>query len=219
MSLGWLRSKQERADALVLVALVLLAMLPLFAGRYLPFFDYPAHLSIPAALRFRSDPATDVARLWQLDLRLVPNAFHYAFTWAGSFVVSLESASRLFVALFCVAALPAAGAFALRELGRDFRLAILIVPVCWNQCLWFGFIGFCAALPMSLVVVALLDRQLRRPSLRLGLGLAGLVALLAFTPLLSGPLVMAPWFLTGLRGVQPCADGCGFGGNAVAACK
>lgn len=175
------RSTQERVDAGVLLGLVLLAMVPLFVGRYLPFFDYPAHLSIPAVLRYRTDPATDVARLWQLDLRLVPNAFHYAFTWAGSFVMPLEAASRLFVALFCVAALPAAGAFVLRELGRDFRLAILFVPVCWNQCLWFGFIGFCAALPLSLVVLALVDRELRRPSLRLSLGLAALVALLAFT--------------------------------------
>ncbi len=181
MGSGWLRNERDRADAAVLLGLVLLAMLPLFVGRYLPFFDYPAHLSVPAALRYRADPATDVARLWQLDLRLVPNAFHYAFTWAGSFVVSLETASRLFVAVFCVAALPAAGAFALRELGRDFRLAILIVPVCWNQCLWFGFIGFCAALPMSLVVLTLLDRQLRRPTWQLGLALSGLVALLAFT--------------------------------------
>lgn len=216
----------------MLLGLVVLAMVPLFVGRYLPFFDYPAHLSIPAVLRYRTDPATDVARLWQLDLRLVPNAFHYAFTWAGSFVMSLESASRLFVALFCVAGLPAAGAFVLRELGRDFRLAILIVPVAWNQCLWFGFIGFCAALPMSLVALALLDRQLRKPSLRLSFGLAALVALLAFThffvlvvtlglalvvllnrardvgilrsfraaiPLLSGPALVAPWFLAGLR--------------------
>jgi len=231
------RSSRERADAALLVGLVGLSLLPLFVGRYLPFFDYPAHLSIPAALRHRADPATDVARLWQLDLRLVPNAFHYAFTWAGSFVVSLESASRAFVALFCVAALPAAGAFVLRELGRDFRLAILLVPVCYNQCLWFGFIGFCAALPMSLVALALLDRALRKPSLRLSIGLSGLVGLLAFThffvlavtlglalvvllnrwrevslrrvvwaalPLSSGPLLMAPWFLTGLRaGPQP----------------
>lgn len=173
----------ERAarDARLLVGLVVLAVLPLLVGRYLPFFDYPAHLSVPAALRYRADPATDVERLWQLDLRLVPNAFHYAFTWAASYVVSIENASRLFVTLFCVAALPAAGAFALRELGRDFRLAVLIVPVCWNQCLWYGFIGFCAALPMSLLVLVLLDRQLRAPSRRLPFGLAALVALLAFT--------------------------------------
>jgi hypothetical protein len=227
------RSSRERADLALLVGLVGLALVPLFVGRYLPFFDYPAHLSIPAALRHRADPATEVARLWQLDLRLVPNAFHYAFTWAASFVMPLESASRGFVALFCVAALPAAGAFVLRELERDVRLAMLLVPVCYNQCLWFGFIGFCAALPMSLVALALLDRALRKPSPRLSVGLSTLVALLAFThffvlavtlglalvvllnrsrevglrrvlwaalPLSSGPLLMAPWFLEGLRG-------------------
>src|SRR5262245_57310804 len=107
MVLGRFGDRRDVRDASVLLGLVLLAMLPLVAGRYLPLFDYPAHLTIPAVLRHRADPATDVARLWQLDLRLVPNAFHYAFTWALSFVMSIENASRLFVALFCVAALPA----------------------------------------------------------------------------------------------------------------
>ena len=74
------QARREVVEAGVLVGLVVLAMVPLFAGRYLPLFDYPAHLSIPAALRHRADPATDVARLWQLELRLVPNALHYAFT-------------------------------------------------------------------------------------------------------------------------------------------
>lgn len=220
-------------DCAILVALVLLAMAPLFCGRYLPFFDYPAHLSVPAALRHRGDPATGVAQLWQLDLRLVPNAFHYAFTWAGASVMSIETASRWFIALFCVAALPASAVLALRELGRDPRLAILLVAPCWNECLWFGFIGFCAALPMSLAALVLLDRGLRAPSVRGQVWLAALVALLGFThffvlavtlglasvvllnrlrdvglmralraalPLLSGPALMTPWFLSSLGG-------------------
>jgi hypothetical protein len=205
-----LRGRPEVLDAGVLIALVVLAMLPLFVGRYLPFFDYPAHLGVAAALRQRADPATDIARLWQLDLRLVPNAFHYAFTWAVSYVISTENASRLFVALFCVAALPAAAVLALRELGRDYRLAILCVPICWNQCLWYGFIGFCAALPMSLITLVLLDRELRSPSLRRSVGLAALVALLAFTHffVLAVTLALAlPVLLNRLReaGVQRVA--------------
>jgi hypothetical protein len=91
MILGRLRDKLRARDASILLALTLVAMLPLFVGRYLPFFDYPAHLSIPAVLRHRLDPATDVASLWQLDLRLVPNSFHYAFTWALSFVCRLRT--------------------------------------------------------------------------------------------------------------------------------
>src|SRR5262249_2066434 len=153
------RVPRIRVDVASFVALVALSVLPLFAGRYLPFFDYPAHLAVPAALRHRSDPASQIATLWQLDLRFVPNCLHYAFTYVLSFVMPLEAASRLFVAVFCVAALPAAAAFVLRAFGRDWRLAVLAVPLAWNRCLWYGFIGFCAALPLSLLIIGLLEKN------------------------------------------------------------
>jgi hypothetical protein len=234
---------RSRVDVAVFAGLIALAVAPLFAGRYLPFFDYPAHLAVPAALRHRADPATRIAALWELDLRLVPNALHYALTYLGSFLMPLQEASRLFVALFCVAALPLAAVFALVTFGRDWRLAVLVVPLCWNRALWYGFIGFCAAVPMSLVVVALIERDLRRPSARREIGLAALTALLAFThffvmvmtlllagtlalartagtrrgqqlrallPLLAGPAVMAPWFLSSLHhGPQPVGGATG----------
>ena len=173
----------RRPDVAIFVGLCLLAVAPLFAGRYLPFFDYPAHLSVAAALRLRSDPASAVAELWSFQLRPAPNALHYLLTYVGSFVVSLETASRLFVAVFCIGALPPAVAYLLRAFGRDWRLAVLAVPIAWNRCLWYGFIDFCAAIPMSLVVLGLLARQLVEPtwSRRRAVALAGLSALLPFT--------------------------------------
>jgi len=170
-----------RPDVAVFVGLCVLAVAPLYAGRYLPFFDYPAHLSVAAALRLRSDPASAVAELWSFHLRPAPNALHYLLTYLGSFVVSLEAASRLFVALFCVGALPPAVAYVLSAFGRDWRLAVLAVPLAWNRCLWYGFIDFCAAIPMSLVALGLLARQLVEPSRRRAALLAGLAALLPFT--------------------------------------
>jgi hypothetical protein len=167
-----------RIEISIVVLLAVLAAVPIFAGRYLPFFDYPAHLAIPAALRHRAEPATRVAELWMLDLRLVPNAAHYALTYLGSFLMSIETASRLFIALFCIAALPPAVAFLLRTFGRDWRLCTLAVPLCWSRCLWYGFIGYCAALPLALVILALLQRDLRRPALRREVVVAVLVALL-----------------------------------------
>src|SRR5262245_24040910 len=125
-----------QSDVALFVGLVVLSVVPLFAGRYLPFFDYPAHLSVPAALRQRADAASGVATAWDIDLRIVPNCLHYAFTYLLSFLMPLEAASRLFVALFCVAALPVAAAFVLRVFGRDWRLAVLIVPLAWNRGLW-----------------------------------------------------------------------------------
>lgn len=171
----------RRPDVAVFVGLCALAVAPLYAGRYLPFFDYPAHLSVAAALRLRADPASAVAELWSLQVRLAPNALHYLLTYLGSFVVSLEAASRLFVAVFCVGALPPAVAYLLRAFGRDWRLAVLAVPLAWNRCLWYGFIDFCAALPMSLVALGLLARQLVEPARRRTLALAALSAVLPFT--------------------------------------
>jgi hypothetical protein len=168
---------------------------PLYAGRYLPFFDYPAHLAVPAALRLRPHPETQIAALWSLDLGVVPNCLHYAFTYLVSFVMPLEAASRLFVALFCVAALPPAVAFLLRAFGRDPRLALLAIPLAWNRCLWYGFIGFCAALPLSCLALALLMRDLERPSARRETGLALLFALLP----------LAHFFATAVTGVIAAA--------------
>jgi hypothetical protein len=167
-------------NAALFAALVALSVVPLFAGRYLPFFDYPAHLTIPAALRQRADPATQISALWERDWRIVPNCAHYAFTYLLSFLMPLEAASRLFVALFSVAALPVAAAFTLRAFGRDWRLAVLAVPLAWNRCLWYGFVGFCAALPLSLIIIGLLATDLARPSRRRAIGIGLLAALLPF---------------------------------------
>ena len=169
-----------RAEVALFAALVVLSVVPLFAGRYLPFFDYPAHLTVPASLRHRSDPASPIAAFWQIDFRIVPNCLHYAFTYLLSFLMPLETASRLFVALFCVAALPVAATFVLRAFGRDWRLAVVVVPLAWNRCLWYGFIGFCAALPLSLILIGLLAKDLAAPSRRREIGIALLAALLPF---------------------------------------
>jgi hypothetical protein len=193
------RRHPARIELSIFVGLIVLAAAPIFAGRYLPFFDYPAHLQVPAALHHWADPATRISELWTLDLRLVPNSLHYALTYLGAFVMPIETASRLFVALFCIAALPPAVAFLLRTFGRDWRLAALAVPLCWSRCLWYGFIGYCAALPLSLVILALLQRDVRQPALRRELLLAALVALLPFvhffvmvvTLTLAGALVVA----------------------------
>ncbi|HEY4184208.1 MAG TPA: hypothetical protein VGP07_04030 [Polyangia bacterium] len=183
--------RAQRLELALFATLILASVAPLFAGRYLPFFDYPAHLSVPAALRFRAAPATHVAELWDLKLRLVPNSLHYGFVYVCSFVMSIELASRLFVALFCVAALPLAAVFLLRTFGRDWRLAVLIVPLAWNRCLWYGFIDFCAALPLALVALALVERELERPSAKLTLAIALTFLVLPF----------AHFFVMGLTGL------------------
>jgi hypothetical protein len=177
-----------RIELSIFVVLVLAGVAPLYAGRYLPFFDYPAHLAVPAALRYRGLTETRVAALWSLDLRVVPNCLHYAFTYLGSFLLPLEEASRLFVAVFCVAALPPSVAMLLRTFGRDWRLAVLAIPLAWNRCLWYGFVGFCAALPLSCVALALLARDLKQPHPRRAVTAGLLFAVLPFAHFFAAAL-------------------------------
>lgn len=64
----------RRVEISIFVLLVVLATAPIFAGRYLPLFDYPAHLTVPAALHHRADPTTRVSALWPRENSSHPSA-------------------------------------------------------------------------------------------------------------------------------------------------
>lgn len=204
-----------------------MAVVPLWVGRFLPLFDYPAHLIVPAAMLHASDPAARIFELYDHQPGLNPNSLHYAFTWALAQVLPLEVASKVFLSL-AVAALPWAMVFSLRTFGRDWRLAFLAVPLCYSRAFWYGFVGHCAALSLSLVVLSLVAVQVRTPSKRTAAWLAltmlmlpfahfftmlvtfgaavvvavrerGFRSLPAAAPVLVGPAVMVPWFLSALE--------------------
>lgn len=204
-----------------------MAVVPLWVGRFLPLFDYPAHLIVPAAMLHASDPAARIFELYDHHIGLNPNSLHYAFTWALARVLPLEVASKVFLSL-AVAALPWAMVFALQTFGRDWRLAFLAVPLCYSRAFWYGFVGHCAALSLSLVVLSLVAVQVRTPSRRTATWLALMMLVLPFAhfftmlvtfgaavvvavrergfrslpaaaPVLVGPAVMVPWFLSALE--------------------
>lgn len=203
-----------------------MAVVPLWVGRFLPLFDYPAHLIVPAAMLQASDPAARIAELYDHQPGLNPNSLHYLVTYLLAQVLPLEVASKVFLSL-AVAALPWAMLFALRTFGRDWRLAYLAVPLCYSRAFWYGFVGHCAAMSLSLVVLSLVALQVRAPSKRTAVWLgvtmlvlpfahfftmlvtvgaalvvcareAGVRALPRIAPVLVGPLVMVPWFLSAL---------------------
>jgi len=234
------RLEPRSPEFIGLVVLTVMAVVPLWVGRFLPLFDYPAHLIVPAAMLHASDPAARIAELYDHQPGLNPNSLHYAFTYVLAQVLPLEVASKLFLSL-AVAALPWAMVFTLRTFGRDVRLAYLAVPLCYSRAFWYGFVGHCAALSLSLVVLSLVALQVRSPSRRTGawLGLTMLVLPFAhfFTmvltfgaavvvavrersfkslphaaPVLAGPLVMVPWFLSALSNPsgRPSIDGQAF---------
>lgn len=212
------------AEGAALLVLTALAVLPLWVGRFLPLFDYPAHLVVPAAMLHASDPAMRIDELYVSRPGLNPNSLHYAVTFVLGHVVSIEVASKLFLSL-AVAALPWAMIFALRTFGRDWRLAFLAAPMMLGRGFFYGFVGHCAALPLSLIALSLVARECRASSRARQWSLVGVMTLLPFAhfftmlltvaaavlvvwrergrwnrawPLATAPAVMLPWFVTAL---------------------
>lgn len=152
-------SDRRSPEFIALVLLTALAVAPLWVGRFLPLYDYPAHLVVPAVLHHWGAPSTHVRELYVTAPGLNPNSLHYFFTWLLGAVLPLEVASKLFVSL-ALAALPWSVVYALKTFGRDWRLALLVLPLCYGRHFWYGFVGFCAAVPLGLVVLSLLWRAL-----------------------------------------------------------
>jgi hypothetical protein len=106
---------------------------------------------------------------------LLPTVLYESVTYLVAHVLLLPAASNLFIALFCVVGVVAAMVYALRAFGRDPRLAVLVLPVVYPRCLWWGFVVNAAAIPLTLVGLALTSQLLERPRL----GRSALLALCA----------------------------------------
>src|SRR5262249_9602536 len=65
----------------------------------------------------------------------------------------LEVANRVFLSTV-VLAFPLSTAFLLRSLGRAAWPALLVVPLAFGDCMGWGFVNVCAAIPMALLTLA-----------------------------------------------------------------
>jgi hypothetical protein len=154
-------SAPRRANVLLAVC-ALVNVLPLFAGRFLPFSDLPEHAAAIAAFGQWSDPTFRIGE-------------HYVFAFGESqyllyhglgallakVVGSPERANVLLLALVGLAWPYAARAF-LRALGRDERLALFACPLFWNHALVMGLLPFVASIPAVMFGLAVALRTERR---------------------------------------------------------
>lgn len=172
----------DRVTASAFALGLLCAVLPLTA-KYLPFTDLSGHMALVGALAHRHEAASQIDRYFIVDPRLCPSHLYEGFVWLASQVLSINAASNLYLALFCVLALPASAYLLLGALKRDVRLAVFALPLVYHRAMWFGFVNYCAALPLVFASLAVLVRELERedgPSRRGLLLLSGLYFLTSF---------------------------------------
>ncbi|MCP3141258.1 hypothetical protein [Pyxidicoccus xibeiensis] len=188
----------NRPDRLVYAAALVLGALPLWASRHLPMADLPQHLYLISVLHRLDDPTTVYPQLFAARHALTPYLGYYYLVSLLNWLLPLEAANRAFLSAYVVG-LPLALGFLLRGLGRPAWPSLLALPFAYGDSFGWGFVNYCAALPLTLLCCGLFVRALedvpRRRAWTGGLA-ACLVAVLLFHVQAFGFLAFGlPWLL------------------------
>nr|WP_217917077.1 hypothetical protein [Myxococcus sp. AM009] len=195
-------SVTPRHSRLVHAAALVLGVLPLWVSRHLPLVDLPQHLYLISVLHRLDDPTTLYPQLFAARHALTPYLGYYYLVSGLNWLLPLELANRVFLSAYVVG-LPLSLGFLLRSLGRPTWPALLALPFAYGDSFNWGFINYCAALPLTLLCCGLFVRTLedtpRRRTWGGGLAVC-LVAVLLFHVQAFGFLAFGlPWLLLTTR--------------------
>ena len=169
-------------DRLAFALALIAGVVPLWITHYLPFVDQPQHLHLISVLSRLGDSSTVYPALFQARDTITPYVGYYAIVSALSRLVGLEAANKMFLSAYVVA-MPLSMAFLLRSVGRPVWPSLLSLPFAYGDNLAWGFINFCAALPLAYVSCGLCVRAMTggrgRRLMAVGLA-ASLMAVLLF---------------------------------------
>ena len=129
-------------------------LLPLVVAPILPFNDLHGAAGLLGAWVHRGDPAARIDEYFSFHVHPAPNVIYWAVGWLLTRALSVNAATNLYIAIFCVVALPVSLLVALRALGKPPVLSFLAFPLIYHRCLWYGFMGSVPAVPMLLLVIA-----------------------------------------------------------------
>ncbi|HZR08083.1 MAG TPA: hypothetical protein VFA79_05840 [Myxococcales bacterium] len=148
--------------AVVLLAGVASAA-PLWCSHLLPFQDAPQHLAALTVLAGQGAAAAASRPFFEVGFANAQYSGVYLAALALARFVGPDVALRL---LLTVAALllPLAAWMLLGSFERDRRLAVFAPALFQTATLFIGVYNFIAAVPVAILVVALVERQLRAPS-------------------------------------------------------
>lgn len=133
---------------------LLVNLLPLIVAPVLPFADLHGSAGLLGAWLRQDEPAARINEYFTFHIRPGPNVIYWATGWALTRLFSVQVATNIYIALFCVIALPVAFLVALRALDQDPVLSFLAFPLIYHRCLWFGFMGSVPGVPLLLLAIA-----------------------------------------------------------------
>lgn len=183
--------------ALVFGLLLIVSLIPIWAVRFHPIADLPAHLAAVSVWHHYNDPRFDFAQYYQLYLGITPYWGYYLLCHLLSFPFGLDGANRVVLSLY-ILGLPLGLKVLAGRFGRSPWLSLFAFPLLWNYNFAIGFVPFCLGLALCLFALAAFDAFCDQPTPARGALAAFLGALCFFAHLLPWSLYLACAGLMGL---------------------
>lgn len=158
-----LRTLAERAAEharLTLAVGSLLAVVPLWVSRLLPFVDSPQHLHLISVLHRLEDATTLYPSVFEARGGLTPYLGYYHLVSGLHWLLPLEGANRVFLTAYVAVFIGGLG-FLLRASGRETWPAVLATPFAYGDSLSWGFINSVSATALAFVTMGALVTSLR----------------------------------------------------------
>jgi len=183
------------------LALALVYLIPVWAVKYLPTTDGPAHTYNAWVLRQLGSSETSwLDRYYEVDARPLPNWLGHAVMAELIRVVRPRTAEKLLVSGYILLFLAGARFLASSVDPARGWLAFLAFPLAYNQLFQMGFYNFCLGLAFFLFAVGLWWRRRDTPGPWLALQLNALLFLAWFSHLAAHLLALtalgALWLMT-----------------------
>jgi hypothetical protein len=159
-----LAARRVSDDVLVLGALLAI-FIACVVFRYLPMVDLPQHYAMVSIMRHHGDPAWGFSQRYMFDFVGRPYATVYFLGYALCWLMPLNAAMRVVVALCTVA--PFAGMWALLiAIKRPRAPLLLVMPFAFGSIWHWGFLNFLLGTGLFLGGLALVVRAVESESLR-----------------------------------------------------
>lgn len=173
---------RHHLEQLAWIFALICGVAPLWATQALPLVDLPQHLHLISVLHRLDDASTLYPEIFARRPELTPYLGYYYAVSLLNWLMPLELANRVFLSAYVVG-LPLSLAFLLRTFKRPAWPALLALPFAYGDSFAWGFINYCASLPLALLTCGFFVRAIedapRRRTWALALG-ASLVAVLLF---------------------------------------
>lgn len=162
---------------------VLLSIVPLWFGAYLPMVDLPGHAAVIAALEQLSAGNPTFTEVFETDW-FTPYLFGYAVFYGLALLLPVTITMKLVISV-SLAAIPILTGVLLRTAGADSRWRWLAIPGSYSFAFYWGFLSYVAALPFALWLLICTVRYEQQTSVRNASIVAAVAVLLFFSHVIA----------------------------------